>query len=479
MEVPVGDQAGAEGAQRVGALHAQHRPAVGVAEVVQAVVVGHRVAGDVVAGLGVADVAARAADDDGHLALVVQPLAVRRPHHRGAVRVQRADRLVEVRGCRRQRHAELLHAADVVEVAADDLRRLDRRQVHGVVDGDGAAVARDQRVAVAQHDGGIPVEQDPADVGHGVPFRRPEVVWGQTIVSPHDCDERVHLPSHRTGRGVDAAAHALALQRRPLTVEYRTDPSRVAELLPDPLTLVPDDQDPGAVAMIFADWQSCGDDYSELMDPVRSQYKEAFVVVRCMYRGTIYSRCVYIWVDKDFALVRGHFQGYPKKLGSIWQTRPVTIGKAGPRIAAGGRFAGTVAYHDRRIVNAYVTLREQSDTQRLRQRPPDDPLAVHAAHRGRRHRQLHELVTMSGRDVEVGPAWQRRRRARAARPARWRRSPGWRCARSSAATSAGRHHVRRRHHAGGAVSQRSEPGPRRPRRPGSRRPRHRRPRLRT
>ena len=32
-----------------------------------------------------------------------------------------------------------------------------------------------------------------------------------------------------------------------LTVEYRTDPSRVAELLPEPLTLVPDDHDPGAV----------------------------------------------------------------------------------------------------------------------------------------------------------------------------------------------------------------------------------------
>ena len=70
-----------------------------------------------------------------------------------------------------------------------------------------------------------------------------------------------------------------------LTVEYRTDPSRVAELLPEPLTLVPDDHDPGAVAMIFADWQSCGDDLSELDDPVRSQYKEAFIVIRCMYQG--------------------------------------------------------------------------------------------------------------------------------------------------------------------------------------------------
>ena len=60
--------------------------------------------------------------------------------------------------------------------------------------------------------------------------------------------------------------------------------------------------------------------------------------------------------------MRGHFQGYPKKLGSIWQTRPVTIGKAGPRIAPGGRFAGTVSYHDRRIVDMRVTLREESET---------------------------------------------------------------------------------------------------------------------
>src|SRR5437868_8519966 len=62
-----------------------------------------------------------------------------------------------------------------------------------------------------------------------------------------------------------------------LTVEYRTDPARVAELLPEPLTLA--DEDPGAVAIIWADWQSCSGTKEELLDPVRSQYKECFVVV--------------------------------------------------------------------------------------------------------------------------------------------------------------------------------------------------------
>ena len=93
------------------------------------------------------------------------------------------------------------------------------------------------------------------------------------------------------------------------------------------MSLANDDEDPGAVAFIWADWQSCGDDGAELLDPIRSQYKEAFVVVRCRYEGNLYSRCLFIWVDKDFALVRGHLQGYPKKLGSVHQTRPVTHGE--------------------------------------------------------------------------------------------------------------------------------------------------------
>jgi acetoacetate decarboxylase len=191
-----------------------------------------------------------------------------------------------------------------------------------------------------------------------------------------------------------------------LTVEFRTDPDRVAELLPDPLTLVPDDHDPGAVAMIFADWQSCGADFAELDDPIRAQYKEAFVVVRCMFRGEIYSRCVYIWVDKDFSMVRGHFQGYPKKLGSVWMTRPVTIGKAGPRVAPGGRFAGTVGYYDRRIVSAAVTLREHSDGNGFVNGNP----MIHSRYMPRIEGDgtdtYSELVTMRYVDVELGQAWR-------------------------------------------------------------------------
>ena len=50
-----------------------------------------------------------------------------------------------------------------------------------------------------------------------------------------------------------------------LTAEYRTDPANVAALLPEGLELA--DDDPGAVALIWADWQSCSTGGAELLDP--------------------------------------------------------------------------------------------------------------------------------------------------------------------------------------------------------------------
>jgi acetoacetate decarboxylase len=188
-----------------------------------------------------------------------------------------------------------------------------------------------------------------------------------------------------------------------LTVEFRTDPVNVEALLPEGVQPAP--QDPGAVAIIWADWQSCSDGGAELLDPVRSQYKECFVVVRCAFEGQTYSRCVYIWVDKDFALARGWYQGYPKKLGQIWMSRPVTVGKAGPRLEAGGVFGATLGAADRRLADVTLTLVEPSEAGGFvnalpmlhsRWMPHIDPAQPAS---------LDELVTMSSQDVELGPVW--------------------------------------------------------------------------
>ncbi len=188
-----------------------------------------------------------------------------------------------------------------------------------------------------------------------------------------------------------------------LTVEYRTDPARVAELLPAPLELAP--EDPGAVALIWADWQSCSSSREELLDPVRSQYKEAFVVVRCSYRGETYSRCVYIWVDKDFAIARGMHQGYPKKLGTMWQTRPHAFPHASPVIGPGGMFGATLAAGDRRLADVVLTLREESAGNGF---VNGHPMAHHRIYPDiAGHGDAYsELIRSGGSEFEGGQSWK-------------------------------------------------------------------------
>lgn len=189
-----------------------------------------------------------------------------------------------------------------------------------------------------------------------------------------------------------------------LTVEYRTDPARVAELLPAPLELA--DEDPGAVALIWADWQSCSSSREELLDPVRSQYKECFVVVRCQFEGKTYSRCVYIWVDKDFAMLRGMHQGYPKKLGTMWQTRPHPFPHAAPQIAPGGMFGATLAAGDRRLAEAVLTLREESETNGF---VNGHPMAHHRVYpdiaRDGHGDAYAELIESGGAEFAGGQSW--------------------------------------------------------------------------
>jgi acetoacetate decarboxylase len=164
--------------------------------------------------------------------------------------------------------------------------------------------------------------------------------------------------------------------------------------------------DPGAVALIWADWQSCSTGREELLDPVRSQYKEAFVVVRCSFEGQVYSRCVYIWVDKDFAIARGLHQGYPKKLGSMWQTRPHPFAQAAPQIGPGGTFGATLAAGDRRLAEAVLTLREPSATNGF---VNGHPMAHHRFYPGIQSGSpdaYAELISSGAKEFEGGQAWR-------------------------------------------------------------------------
>ena len=210
------------------------------------------------------------------------------------------------------------------------------------------------------------------------------------------------LPRTSTGRSSLVPSPPWHYSGDLLVVEYEVDVAAARSYLPPELE--PGDN-PGAAAAIFADWQSCSDAGQELLDPVRAQYKEFFVVLSAKHGDEPVTRCPLMWVDKGFSLARGWLQGFPKKPGSIWMTRPVTVGRAGPKLEPGARFGATCASSDRRIAEATLTLRGHSEKGptvntpplvNTRLMPPWDPEGA----------SLEEHVFAGGRDREISPIWE-------------------------------------------------------------------------
>jgi acetoacetate decarboxylase len=119
----------------------------------------------------------------------------------------------------------------------------------------------------------------------------------------------------------------------------------------------------------------------------------------------VYSRCVYIWVDKDFAIARGIHQGYPKKLGSIHQTRPHPFGHAAPGVGPGGLFGATLAAADRRIAQATLRITGESAANGF---VNGHPMAHHRVVPGIAKDSpdaFAELISSGSASFEAGQAW--------------------------------------------------------------------------
>jgi acetoacetate decarboxylase len=139
-------------------------------------------------------------------------------------------------------------------------------------------------------------------------------------------------------------------------VEFWTDPDAAAATLPSGLSVDPKLN--GHAVMMFLDWQFTAQN-DEFLDPARYQYREAFVLLDAMYRDTPVMWCPYIYVDNDAALARGWTQGFPKKLGSVFQTRSFAAASpAAAPVASGSRFGASLSAHGERLAEACVTLRK-------------------------------------------------------------------------------------------------------------------------
>jgi len=145
-----------------------------------------------------------------------------------------------------------------------------------------------------------------------------------------------------------------------LHLTFRADEKKVRELIPPPLMPGPN---PGEGVVWFTEWISASDANPDLsfINPERSQYKECIVMVSCQFRDQPGYYVPYIWVDNDFTLVRGLFQGFPKKLGKVYLTRlhdltPKVGGKK-----AGAKMKGICVSQAQRIVEGSMVFKRQAE----------------------------------------------------------------------------------------------------------------------
>jgi len=189
-----------------------------------------------------------------------------------------------------------------------------------------------------------------------------------------------------------------------LAVEYEADAEAVRSFLPTGL-----DYHSPQCTVYFVEWQYASNAGDEYLDPARSQYHETIFLLSASFENASCAYCPFIWVDQDVSLMRGLIQGWPKQIGSTWITRAHDlVSPATPTLGPGGRFGATLTVKDRRLVEAVVTLREQTT-----QLPaPGFAKAVNVRYfpqltAGCHNRPaVHELVQLKSRDVQISPIWK-------------------------------------------------------------------------
>lgn len=91
-------------------------------------------------------------------------------------------------------------------------------------------------------------------------------------------------------------------------------------------------------------------------NPERTQYRECALWVGCSFRGMPGQICVLCWVDNDFALARGWFMGFPKKLGVTHLTEHHPLNPAMGPLGPGTRLKAYVCAHGERLIEATTAI---------------------------------------------------------------------------------------------------------------------------
>jgi len=148
-----------------------------------------------------------------------------------------------------------------------------------------------------------------------------------------------------------------------ISVYFRGEADDLQRLLPDRLRVV----DGTAVAYV-SEFVSVSENNPDAYytDPAQTIYHEAGIGVMCRYgekTGVFYP---FMWVDRDWAMIRGWLNGYPKKIADeITMTRFHIHNKAIGLPKEGSRATGYCTRHGSRLLTVSVKIKRKGDVNDL------------------------------------------------------------------------------------------------------------------
>ncbi len=187
-----------------------------------------------------------------------------------------------------------------------------------------------------------------------------------------------------------------------VTTYFRGEKEKLQRLLPEGLKIT----DGSGIAYV-GEFISVSEKSPEAvyLDPAQTVYHEAAIGLACNHAGRPGVYFVFMWVDKDWSLIRGWLNGYPKKLADdIVMTKLHPLNPLTGGIKVGSQLSGYATRHGERIFTVHVKVNRKGSsedvirfgsTYGLRLFPATHPSQTH----------VQELVEVSKSPPKVDDVW--------------------------------------------------------------------------
>jgi hypothetical protein len=145
-----------------------------------------------------------------------------------------------------------------------------------------------------------------------------------------------------------------------LVVVYQADPEAVKQFLPYPFE--PSLENPGGCVIHFNSYESIVERDKELLYELPDQclFTEAYIEVRCRFKGKETKIYSYFWVNKDYSLLRGWIMGAPKKIGvvhtSFEKHHMNDLNPHFPQFGEGFKIGAICSAHMEKLIHSVATL---------------------------------------------------------------------------------------------------------------------------